>query len=81
MRKKLVSSSHYLTEAKKKKREAQKRKIFIFIALFVFVFVALGALSRWSKLNIKQVEVSGNVVTDSKVIQEFVISFTEEWKN
>ncbi|MBP6884074.1 MAG: hypothetical protein KBC06_02480 [Candidatus Pacebacteria bacterium] len=72
MRKKLVSSSHYLTEAKKKKREAQKRKIFIFIALFVFVFVALGALSRWSKLNIKQVEVSGNVVTDSKVIQEFV---------
>lgn len=65
MRQKLVSSSHYLQESKKKKKNVFKKKVLIFLVLFALVLAGLSLLLRWSKLNIQNIEISGNSIVDS----------------
>ena len=69
---KLVSSSPYQKESQKKKRNILRKRIFIFVVLFLVVFATLAFLSHSNRLNIKAIEVSGNVVTDSRVIEDTV---------
>jgi hypothetical protein len=64
--------SPYLSESKKKKRRARLKKIIFYILIFAAVFAGLSYLSKWEKLNIKTVEVSGNRAVDSLLVERAV---------
>lgn len=64
--------SPYLTESKKKKRRAKIKKIIFSTLIFAAIFSGLAYLSKWEKLNIKTVEVSGNRGVDSLLVERAV---------
>jgi predicted nucleic acid-binding Zn ribbon protein len=74
MKKKDVLSSKRLEELKRKKRRRLRNKILIFILIFVAFFVGLSFLSKWQKININQVTISGNKVIDAGKIREVIDS-------
>ncbi len=72
MRNRIVLNSPRLLEFKKKKHKILRRKIFFLIIFFVLILVGLCFLSRWEKLNINNIEVSGNKVIETKMIEDVV---------
>ncbi|MBY0376391.1 FtsQ-type POTRA domain-containing protein [Patescibacteria group bacterium] len=72
MRSKSAPSSHYLKESRKKKQSAFKKRAFIWVALGVIAFVGFILIFHIHKLNIRNIEVTGNSVVDSKEIQDTV---------
>ncbi|HAS80547.1 MAG: hypothetical protein UR25_C0001G0153 [Candidatus Nomurabacteria bacterium GW2011_GWE1_32_28] len=65
-------NSPRILELKKKKYETLRKKIYFFIFLFFLILVGLSFLSRWDNLNIDNIEVSGNKVIETKVIEDIV---------
>jgi len=72
MQKRNVLNSPRLVEIQKKKKKIFLNKVFVFLAIFVIVLIGLSFLSRWPKINIRDVAISGNKVTDTKKIEEAV---------
>lgn len=70
MRKRSVSSSPYLKEARKKKRRTVVKKILFYALALAVFFVGLSFLAKWEKLNIKSVQIVGNKVVDSAILEE-----------
>jgi hypothetical protein len=69
---KSVLNSPRILELKKKKRYALRKKLIISLVLFIGIFVGLVFLSRWPKINIKNVEISGNEVMETNLIADVV---------
>ncbi len=67
-----VLNSSKLDELKKKKQKVLKVKIIFLTCISVVIFVGLVILSRWEKLNIKNIVITGNVVVDTKDIEALV---------
>ena len=65
-------SSPRILELKNKRRKILKRKIIIFLSIFLFLFIGLVFLSRWERLQIENIEISGNKIIESKMILEKV---------
>ncbi len=74
MKNKLVSSSPRIAELHRKKNKVLKRKIAFSVIFFICIIVGLGLLSRASSLNIKEVNISGNIVVDNSEIKNIVES-------
>ena len=72
MRKKSILNSPRLLEIKKQKRQILKRKVLLLFIAFLILLVALCFVVRIPKINIHTVEVSGNKVIDTEVIQGIV---------
>lgn len=72
MQKRNVLNSPKLLELKRKDRNVLIRKISIFVFLFLLLLVGLGFLSRWEKINIKNVEISGNKMVETEDIRAVV---------
>lgn len=70
--KKVVQNSHYIQESKKKRKNIRKRKIIIFFLLFALALAGLTMLLRWSKLNIQNIEITGNPVVDSTDLENTI---------
>lgn len=69
---KSVLNSPRLKQLKKQKYKILRIKIFLSIFLFLLVLVALSFLSRWEKFNINKIEISGNKVVETEMIEDVV---------
>lgn len=69
---KSVLNSPRLLELKKKKHRILLKKIFFLIFLFILIFIGLSFLSKWKKLNISNIQISGNKIIETKMIEEVV---------
>lgn len=67
-----VLNSPYLSELKKGKREVFIKKTLYIIFSFLIIFVLLGFASKWNRMNIENIEITGNNVTDTDAVRELV---------
>lgn len=72
MQKRNVLSSPRLSELKRKKRKILIRKILILIFGFLVIIATLSYISRIKKLNISEVEITGNNIVDTQTLQNAV---------
>jgi len=72
MKKRSILNSPRIEEQKRRKRKILKIKIIFFFFCFLLLITGLVFLSRWQKLNIENVEVSGNKIIDTEAIQKIV---------
>jgi len=72
MQKRDVLNSPNLEKLKKKQRQAFRNKILLYLFAIILLFVGLSFLSRWEKINIRGVEISGNNIIESGVVKEVV---------
>jgi len=70
--KKSVLSSPRLLELKNKKRRVFLKRIFLWFFLLILILVGLSFLSKWQKLNINNIQISGNKVIETKMIEDVV---------
>ena len=69
MQKKNVLHSPKLDELKKKRKTVLRNKIIFFFSLFVIILIGLCFLSRWHRINIDNIKISGNRVVDTADIE------------
>jgi len=69
---KSVLSSPRLLELKKKKHKILFKKIFFLVFLFILILIGLSFFSKWQKLNINNIQISGNKVIETKMIEDVV---------
>ena len=72
MKNRSVLNSPRLLQFKKGMRKALLKKILFLIFLFILLLVGLSFLSKWEKLNINNIQISGNKVVETKIIEEIV---------
>lgn len=72
MQKRNVLNSPRLQEIQKKKQKKFLNRFYIYLGFLFVLFIASGFLSRWPKVNIQNVVISGNKVTDTKDIEQAV---------
>lgn len=72
MRKRRVSHSPYLEESKRKRKKIFIKRAVVCSLFFLIIFIGLALLSRWNKLNIENIEIAGNKVTDSFAVETVI---------
>ncbi|MFA6325132.1 MAG: hypothetical protein WCX46_02805 [Candidatus Paceibacterota bacterium] len=72
MRKKNILHAPHIEKLKKRKRKVLKNKIIFSLICFVIIFIGLIFLSRWDKINIENIEISGNEVIETEAIELIV---------
>lgn len=72
MHKRNVLNSPRLSELKKKKRNTFIKKIIVFIFGFLAFIILLSYLSRIKRLNISEVEITGNKIVDTQLLKTAV---------
>ena len=73
MAKNRVLSSPRLDELRRKRKKLFWRKVFIFGFLFILIFVGLVYGAKNKKINIVNIEVSGNKIIDTEIIKNIAI--------
>ncbi len=74
MKKKYILHSPHIEQLKKKKRKVFRNRIIFFGICFLIIFTGLIFLSRWQKLNIENIQISGNKVIETNDIENLVRS-------
>lgn len=69
---KSVLNSPRLLELKKKKHKILRRKIFFLICFFILISVGLSFLSKWEYININNIQITGNKVIETKMIENVI---------
>jgi hypothetical protein len=72
MKKRSILHSPHIEELKKRKRRILRNKILFFIFCFLLILIGSVFLSRWKKLNIENIQISGNKVIESQSIEKIV---------
>ena len=72
MRRKYILHAPHIEELKNKKRKVLKKKIIFSLICFLFIFIGLIFLSRWQRININNIEISGNKVIETEAIKSIV---------
>ncbi|MEI7810313.1 MAG: hypothetical protein WCI41_02015 [bacterium] len=72
MQKRSVVNSPGIRELKRKRHKAFKKKVIISLVIFVLFLITLSFCFRIKKFNISTIEVSGNIVVDTKSIENIV---------
>jgi len=72
MKNRSVLNSPRFLSLKKKKRQILRKKIFFLIFLFFLIFIGSSFLAKWEKLNIDNIQITGNKVVETKTIEEAV---------
>ena len=67
-----VLNSPRLSELKKRRRKVLQNKILLFIFALSVIFTFLAYISRVDRLNISNVEISGNKIIEEKLIKDGV---------
>lgn len=68
----IVSNSPRFQKIKKEKHRVLRKKILFWIFLIILVLIGLTFLSRWSKININTIEISGNKILEKEAIESTV---------
>ncbi|MEK7060027.1 MAG: hypothetical protein AAB970_00185 [Patescibacteria group bacterium] len=69
---KSVLNSPRFLELKKKKRKIFIKKILFLICFFILILVGLSFLSKWEYININNIQITGNKVIETKMIESVV---------
>ncbi|MCX6751826.1 MAG: hypothetical protein NT161_03655 [Candidatus Nomurabacteria bacterium] len=72
MKNRSVLNSPRLLELKKKKHKILRRKIFFLICFFILILVGLSFLSKWEYININNIQITGNKVIETKMIESVI---------
>lgn len=72
MKNRIVLNSPRILELKKRKRKVIKRKISLLITILILILIGLSFLSRWEKVNITDIQITGNKVIETKIIENIV---------
>ena len=67
-----VLNSPRFQKIKKERNKILRKKIFFLLFLLVLILVGLSFLSKWDKLNINNIEITGNKVIETKMIEDVV---------
>lgn len=67
-----VLHSERLKKIKKERHKILNKKIYFFVLLFILIFTGLAFLSRWSELNINDIEITGNKIVESSAIENVI---------
>jgi len=70
--KKSVLNSPRLLGLKKKKHKILRKKIYFLVFLAILILVGLSFLTKWEELNINNIQISGNKIIETKMIEEMV---------
>ena len=70
--KKSILTSPRIVELKRQKHKILRRRVLLFFLLFLTILFGLSFLSRWEKLNINSIEITGNKIVETKLIEETV---------
>src|SRR6185503_5510755 len=72
MKKRNILNSPRLSELKRQKNRVLRNKILLYGFLISAFFTGLGFFARWDKINIQNVDVSGNKIVETEAIKESV---------
>jgi hypothetical protein len=72
MKRKYILHSPRIEELKKKKRRILRNKMIFFVFCFLVLLIGLVFLSRWEKINIDNIQISGNKVVETEAIEAVV---------
>jgi len=72
MRKNIVLNSTRFLELKRKKRKVLRKKMIFIIFLAVLMLIGLAFFFRWQKININNIQISGNKIVETKMIEDVV---------
>ncbi|MDQ3076229.1 MAG: hypothetical protein M3Q34_03825 [bacterium] len=65
-------SSPRILELKKRRKKVLRNRIILLVILFILLLVGLIFLSRWEEVSINQVQISGNKIIDTALIDKIV---------
>jgi len=74
MQKRNILNSPRVEELKRKRYRILRNKILFFVFLFLVILIGLVFLSKWEKININNVRISGNKVVETGDIEQIVQS-------
>ncbi len=69
---KSVLNSPRVLELRKKKRKILLKKIFLVVFLFFLILIGLSFFSKWQRININNIQISGNKVIETKMIEDVI---------
>src|ERR1700754_3986657 len=72
MQKRSVLSSPHLRELKKKRRSRKRNITLLVVFAVVLIITGITLLSRWSKINIAEINITGNKVIETAEIEKVV---------
>ena len=72
MKKRSILNAPHIEELKKRKRKVLRNKIILFVFCFLIILTGLVFLSRWKKININNIQISGNKVIETQAIESIV---------
>ena len=72
MRKNFVLNSPRLSELRRKKHKSARKKAMFFLVIFLIIILGLSFASQINKININQINISGNKVVETKEIESVV---------
>ena len=72
MKRKYILHSPHIEELKRKKRKTLRNKIIIFGFCFLIFLTGLVFLSRWQKINVQSIQISGNEIIETQAIESVV---------
>lgn len=69
MKKKSILNSPHIEELKRRKRRILRIKILFFFFCFLILLTGLVFLSRWKKINIESINITGNKIIETETIE------------
>lgn len=73
-KKRSILNSPRIEELKRKRHRILRNKILFFVFLFLVILTGLVFLSRWEKININNVQISGNKIIETEAIEQIIHS-------
>jgi len=77
MKKGSILSSRHVEELRKHRRRRAGAKALVFLLIFGALFVGLGFASGWQRINIQNLEISGNKVVEAKEVESMVLNMLD----
>ena len=77
MKKRSILSSRHVEELRKHRRQKAGAKALVFLLIIGALFVGLGFASEWQRINIQNLEISGNKVVEAKEVEGVVLSMLD----
>ena len=74
MKRRNILSSRHVEELRKRRQKRAGAKALVFLLVFGALFVGLGFASGWQRINIQNLELSGNKVVETKGIEDVIQS-------
>lgn len=75
MHKKNILNSNSIIELRRRRRNSLKKKLFLFLFIILIVFYLVVLFTKWDKVQIKNIEVSGVKIINNSSIKKNTLDF------